>query len=679
MTVAAPSKNNSSNTEQQMKKRLKKRTAIRTTVTTMIKTLTHYLIQQKSPRKITYSSIDSAIDNVIDSVTNSTAGRIALLISMFFVHSSIAQASETKNIIRSHAIAMHGEVKYPENFTRFEYTSPLATKGGKLRLFGTGTFDSLNGFIAKGNPADNLGLLYDTLMVSAADEPFTQYGLLAKSIEYPKDRSWVIFHLRPEATFHDGKSVTAEDVVFTFNLLLEKGNPRYKFYYADIDKAEAISDSSVKFTFKNNLNKELPLIAGQLPVLPKHFWQDKAFDQTSLTFPLGSGPYTVASIDAGRNITYTRNADYWGKDLAVNNGLYNFDEISIDYYRDANVAIEALKANEYDYRWENSSKFWATAYDIPAVDQQRLVKAEIQHQANSGMQGFVFNLRKSIFQDIELRKAMNYAFDFEWSNQTLFYDAYQRADSFFSNSEFAATALPNKQELALLEPYKEQLPSSVFTDVYTSPVTDGSGRNRKGLRAAKKLLDAAGYKVKNNQLFNKNGEAIRFEILLASPSFERIINPFIKNLAKLGIVANIRLVDTSQYINRSRSFEFDMLVSVFAQSESPGNEQQNFWGSEAADINGSANTIGIKNPVVDKLLEHVVSAKDREELVIATRALDRVLLHHHYVIPQWYKSSNRIVYWNKFGIPEIAPAYDRYYTTAIFTWWFDQAKAEKLR
>lgn len=603
----------------------------------------------------------------------------AILISTSLFAQAPLSDDTTQQTTKSHAIAMHGEIKYPANFKRFDYTSEKAVKGGQLRLFGTGTFDSLNGFIAKGNAADHLDLLYDTLMVSAADEPFTQYGLLAETIEYPKDRSWVIFHLRPNAYFHDGKAITAEDVVFTFDLLMEKGNPRYKFYYGDVQNVEAINSLSVKFTFKTNENSELPLIVGQLPVLPKHFWQDKEFDKTSLLLPLGSGPYTVASIDPGRNITYARKKDYWAKDLAVNNGLYNFDVISVDYYRDANVAIEALKANEYDYRWENSSKFWATAYDIPAINNKQLIKAEIAHKANSGMQGFIFNLRKSIFKDIVLRKAMGYAFDFEWSNQTLFYNAYQRSTSFFSNSEFAATALPDEKELALLRPYQDQLPASVFTEVYTPPVSDGSGRNRIGLRAAKKLLDDAGYQVKNNQLYNASGEAIRFEILLASPSFERIVNPFIKSLAKLGIIANVRLVDTSQYINRSRTFDFDMMVHVFAQSESPGNEQQNLWGSAAATIEGSGNFIGIQNPVVDALTDTIVNAKNRNDLVIATRALDRVLLHNYYVIPQWYKASNRIVYWNKFGIPETPPAYDRYYTTGIFTWWYDQEKANQLQ
>ena len=585
---------------------------------------------------------------------------------------------DTNSVIKAHAIAMHGQPKYPADFERFEYTSPQAKKGGGIRLFSIGTFDSLNSFISKGTPASDTTLIYDTMTTPAMDEPFTQYGLLAHTIEYPKDRSWVIFSMRPEARFHDGQPITADDVVFTFNLLVEKANPAYRFFYGDVDNVEALDKHTVKYTFKNSENRELVLSVGSLPVLPKHFWEGKEFDKTSLEVPLGSGPYRIHKVDPGRSIVYQRVDDYWAKDLAVSNGFYNFDNISIDYYRDNNVAVEALKAGEYDYRWENSSKFWATAYDIPAVKAGKLIQREISHRANSGLQAFAFNLRKPIFQDIELRKAISYAFDFEWSNQTLFYQAYDRSYSFFTNSEFAATGLPSEEELALLLPYKDQLPASVFTQEYKPPVTDGSGRNRPNLRIAKKILDDAGYKVKDNQLYNPRGKAIRFEILLRSPGFERIVNPFIKNLSRLGIIAKIRLVDTSQYVNRNRSFSFDMLVNVFRQSESPGNEQRNFWGTEAANTEGSNNLIGIKNPVIDRLIENIIAAEDRDDLVIASRALDRVLLHYHYIIPQWYKSANRIAYWDKFGIPDVAPIYDRYYTTGIYTWWYDPEKVKRI-
>lgn len=591
---------------------------------------------------------------------------------------TVTEQTHPPYIIKSHAIAMHGKPKYPANFKGFDYTSPKATKGGLIRLYALGTYDSLNEFIAKGTPADKLDLIYDSLTVKSEDEPFSQYGILAQTIEYPEDRSWVIFHLRPEARFHDDHPITAEDIVFSFYLLKEKGNPFYGFYYRDVEKVEALSTHKVKYTFNNPKNRELVLSVGQLPVLPKHFWQGKAFDKSSLEIPLGSGPYRVSKVDPGRNITYERVKNYWGKKLAVNRGLYNFDYVSVDYYRDANVAIEALKAGEYDYRWENTSKSWATAYNIPSVRKGDLIKREIKHSANSGMQAFIFNLRKPIFQDIELRKAMSYAFDFEWSNNALFYGAYNRSYSYFTNSDFAATGLPVEKELALLETYKDQLPASMFNQAYAPPATDGSGRNRPNIRIAKKILDNAGYKVKDNQLHNAQGQAIRFEFLLVSPGFNRIVNPFIKNLSRLGINANIRLVDLSQYVNRTRSFDFDMMVHAIPQSESPGNEQLSFWGSEAAETEGSRNLIGIKNPVIDKLIEYVINTKDRDQLVTATRALDRVLLHNYYSIPHWYKASSSIVYWNKFSMPEIAPAYDRYYLKGIFTWWYDQSKADTL-
>lgn len=589
-----------------------------------------------------------------------------------------AELISDNNIVKTHAVAMHGEPKYSASFERFEYTSPEARKGGKIRLFNIGTFDSLNAFISKGTPASNTELIYDSLTVPAMDEPFTQYGLLAHTIEYPEDRSWVIFHMRPEAYFHDGKAITADDVVYTFNLLMEKASPAYRFFYADVKHVEALDKHKVKYTFGGSDNRELVLSVGSLPVVPQHFWKDKAFDKSSLEIPLGSGPYRIEKVDPGRSIRYQRVDTYWAKDLAVNKHIYNFDQISIDYYRDNNVAVEALKAGEYDFRRENSSKFWATSYAIPAVKEGKLIQREISHNANSGIQAFAFNLRKPIFQDIELRKAISYAFDFEWSNKTLFYKAYERSYSFFTNSEFAATGLPGEEELELLMPYKSQLPESVFTKEYALPVTDGSGRNRPNLRIAKKILDNAGYKVVDNVLYNAQGQPIRFEILLRSPGFERIVNPFIKNLSRLGIIARIRLVDTSQYVNRNRSFSFDMLVNVFSQSESPGNEQRNFWGTDAANTEGSNNLIGIKNPVVDRLIENVVSAESRDDLVIATRALDRVLLHNYYVIPQWYKSANRVAYWNKFGIPSVAPAYDRYYSNGIYTWWYDEEKAKEL-
>jgi microcin C transport system substrate-binding protein len=602
---------------------------------------------------------------------------LVLLVAAFSLCTTMS-ATASDNSTKSHALAIHGEPKYPANFKRFDYTSAKSQKGGVLRLSGRGSFDSLNEYIAKGNPADNLALIYDTLMVTSADEPFTQYGLLAAQVEYPADRSWVIFHLRTNAYFSDGHAIDTEDVVFSYKLLLDKGSPIYKFYYQDVISVEALDAQRVKFSFRQGNNRELPLIMGELPVLPKHFWEGKEFDKSSLEIPLGSGPYTIKDVDAGRNITYERNANYWGRYLPVNNGLYNFDVISIDYYRDNNIAIEALKANEYDFRWENSSKFWATAYDIPAIEAGQLIQKEVKNSANNGMQAFVYNLRKPIFQDIALRKAVSYAFDFEWSNEVLFYNVYNRAYSFYSNSELAATGLPSQDELVLLTPFKEQLPSAVFSEPYLLPKSDGSGHNRPNLRSAKAILDKAGYVVEDNQLYNADGIKINFEILLVSSGFERIVNPFIQSLKKLGIYVNVRLVDSSQYINRKRSFDFDMIVHVFVQSESPGAEQQNFWGSQSAKMEGSGNLVGIQNPAIDGLIEHVVDAKSREQLVVAARALDRALLHNYYAIPQWYSSSSRIVYWDKFYFPETSPIYDKFYTRAIHSWWYSPEKAERL-
>ena len=588
--------------------------------------------------------------------------------------------NDEQEIIRTHAIAMHGEPKYPKDFSHFDYTSDEAVKGGSLKLHSVGSFDSLNHLIPKGNPADNIGLIYDTITKAAADEPFTQYGLLAHTIEYPKDRSWVIFHLRPTARFHDGKPITADDVVFTFNLLVSKGHPIFRFMYADVDSVIAIDKQRVKFSFSNNENKELPLIVGGIPILPKHYWIEEGheFDKSALEIPLGSGPYKVKSIDAGRKITYEREKNYWGSNLAVNKYLYNFDTVSIDYYRDGNVALEALKSGEYDFRLENNSKSWATAYNIPAINNGSLIRKEVKHSANTGIQAFIFNTRRPLFKNMAARKAINYAFDFEWSNNALFYQAYKRCYSFFSNSEFAATELPTGRELEILEGYRDQLPTSVFTEAYQLPVTDGSGHNRSNLRIAKKLLEDAGYKVVNNQLMTPDGQPFTFELLLVSPAFERIVNPFVKNLSRLGITVFTRLVDTSQYINRIRSFDFDMLVQSIGQSESPGNEQWSYWGSDAADTQGSQNLIGIKNPIIDQLIKLVVDAPSRKELVYRVKALDRILLHHHYVVPQWYKSSTRLAYWDKFGMPVITPAFDRSFSTGIMSWWYDREKAGRL-
>lgn len=576
----------------------------------------------------------------------------------------------------AHAIAMHGEPKYGPDFTHFDYVNPDAPKGGELRLGAEGTFDSFNPYIPRGTPAAGAGAAIESLMTSSADEPFTEYGLIAESIETPPDRSWVIFTLRPEARWHDGEPITADDVIFSLETLKTKGHPFYRFYYQSIVEAEKLGERKVRFTFAEGDNRELPLIAGQLPILPKHYWESRDFARTTLEPPLGSGPYRVADFEPGRFVTLERVEDYWGKDLPVNRGQNNFDIIRTDYYRDATVIREALKAGAIDYRLENQAKAWALDYDTPAVASGALKKTEFEHERPTGMQAFVMNSRRPIFSDERVRQALAYAFDFEWTNRTLFFGLYARTKSYFSNSELAAEGLPGPRELELLEPYRDRLPPEVFTKVYEPPSTDGTGWPRENLRRAFALLEEAGWVVRDMRLVNaETGRPMSFEILLVSPAFERIVLPFVRNLGRLGIDARVRLVDQSQYINRLRDFDFDMIVSVWGQSDSPGNEQRDFWGSDAAQQPGSRNYAGVSDPVVDDLIDLVISAPDRESLVARTRALDRVLLWHHYVIPNWHSRVDRIIYWDKFQQPEITPKNG----TDTSYWWFDPEKAAALR
>lgn len=579
---------------------------------------------------------------------------------------------------KSHAIALHGKPKYQRWFTHFDYTNPKAPKQGTLKLATQGTYDSLNPFIAKGNAASEIGLIYDTLTTSSADEPNTQYGLIARTIEWPDDRTWVKYRLRPEAKFHDGTPITATDVKFTFDQLIEKGNPYYKTLYADVSKVVVINSHTIKFEFTHGNNRELILIVGQLPVIPKHFWEKRDFAKSSLEIPLGSSAYKVKSMDIGKNIVFERVKNYWARNLAVNVGRYNFDEVRYDYYRDSTILLEALKAGSYDFRLENVSKQWATGYAGTPIRKGWLKKENIKHENPTGMQCFLLNLRNPLFQDIRIRKALNYAFDYEWTNKTLFYDAYKRNDSFFSNSELAAEGLPDADELELLEPLRDKLPASVFKQPFALPKTNGTGNNREQLKIAKQLLEDAGWFVKDNKLTNASGEIFAFEFLLYDPSFERIINPFIKGLKKLGIQASVRRVETSQYINLLRNFDYDVITHSFPQSTSPGNELLQYWHSSTADIPASLNMAGIKNPAIDNLIHNVIESEDRKELITATRALDRVMTHNWYVIPQWHIDSHRIAYWDKFSRPEISPKFDPGYNTAIFTWWTDEAKVKKL-
>ena len=573
----------------------------------------------------------------------------------------------------AHGLSMYGELRYPPEFTHFEYVNPDAPKGGKLRLgVAEGTFDSFNPWIVKGNPANVMGL-FDTLLVASADEPFSEYGLLAKTVQTPADRSWVAFELRPEARWHDGQPVTADDVVWSFETLLAKGAPTYRFYYQSVAKVEKTGERSVKFSFKPGTNRELPLIVGQLPVLPKHWWATRNFEETSLEPPLGSGPYRVGSFEAGRFLELERVPDYWGRDLPVNKGRHNFDVQRFDYYRDATVALEAFKGGNYDWRLEISAKDWSTAYEIPEVKDGRIVKEAVPNRRPAGMQAFVMNLRRPLFQDRRVREALGLAFDFEWSNKTLFYDQYTRTRSYFENSDLASQGLPSPEELALLEPLRGKIPDEVFTTAFEPPKTDGTGNDRTNLRRAAELLQQAGWTVQDGKLV-KDGKPFAFEILLYSPLFERVLLPYAKNLEKIGIQASVRTVDTSQYRRRSDSFDYDMIVGGFGQSESPGNEQRDYWTSESAKREGSRNAIGLADPAIDHLVDQLIASPDRATLVTRARALDRVLLWGFYVVPNYYITADRIAYWNQFGRPEVVPKDG----VQVDAWWFDPAKAARL-
>lgn len=565
-----------------------------------------------------------------------------------------------------HAVTLYDEPpKYPANFTHFEYANPDAPKGGTFREAGFGGFDSLNPFISKGVADDNIGLIYDTLAVQSMDEPFTAYGLIAEKIEKAPDNAWVRFLLRKQARFHDGTPVTAEDVKFTFDTLMEKGAPMYRGYYADVDHVEVESPHSVRFVFKHAGNRELPLIVGQLPVLPKHWWAERDFAKGSLDAPLGSGPYQVGRVQAGRSIRYERVKDWWAKDLPVTRGFYNFDAIQIDYYRDNTVALEALKAGQFDYWLEISAKNWATAYNTPAVANGQLIKEEIQNRNPTGMQGFIFNTRRPQFQDRRVREALGLLFDFEWANKRLFNGAYSRTHSYFDNSELGSTGLPSDEELAILEPLRNQIPPEVFNEEFRVPVTDGSGIIREQQRRAYQLLQQAGWRIDGDRMLDANGQPVTFEFLLAQTEFERILLPFKRNLSDLGIELVIRRVDVSQYINRLRSRDFDMIVGGFGQSNSPGNEQREYWHSSSADNPGSRNYIGLKDPAIDQLVEGLINADSRQDLISHTRALDRVLLWGYYVIPNWHIKTWRVAYWNRFEHPKVTPLYD----IGLHTWW----------
>jgi microcin C transport system substrate-binding protein len=576
-------------------------------------------------------------------------------------------------------LSLFGDLKYPANFQHFDYVNPDAPKGGAVKLAATGTFNTFNAFQLVGDKPAGEGQIFDTLMTPSYDEPSSEYGLVAQTVEVAPDRSWVIYTLRPEARFQDGSKITPEDVIWTFDTLKAKGHPRYRLYYADVLKAEKVGDNAVKFTFSSGDNRELPSIVGEMPVLSKAYWSKFDFSKPLQDPPLGSGPYKIASFDMGRSITYQRDPNYWAKDLPVNRGRFNFGTIRYDYYRDPSIALEAFKAGQYDIRVENVAKNWAVGYDSPALSAGLIKKEQIPNQLPQGMQGFGFNTRKPLFQDPRVRDALTYLFDFEWTNKNLFYGAYTRSRSYFSNSELAATGTPSPDELKLLDPFKGQIPDEVFTKEYDPPKTDGSGDIRANLRAALKLLGDAGWSVKDGKLVNAQGQAFQFEFLLSQDQadFQRVVLPFGQNLKRIGIAMSVRSVDPAQYENRMKSFDYDMTVIGIGESLSPGNEQREYWTSAAADDDGSQNYMGVKSKAVDALVGDVINAPDRKSLVTATHALDRVLSWGHYMIPNWYLSYSRVASWDKFARPKVSPPYPPG-GVALDTWWLEQQRAQDV-
>ncbi len=577
---------------------------------------------------------------------------------------------------RSHGISLYGDLKYGPDFHHFDYVNPDAPKGGKLLQSSIVAFDTLNPFTLKGNAAAGIGLIYDSLMVSSADEPSSMYGLIAREIELPQDRSFAIFHLDPRAKFQDGSDITAEDVKFSYEILLEKGSPVYRQVFSQIEGAEIIDELTVKFTFKPGNNRETPLTVAGISIMPKKFWDGKDFAKTTFEIPVGSGAYKVASIEAGRRITYERDPNYWAANLPVNRGQNNFDTIQYDTYLDPEVQRQAFLAGEYMIRSEHSSRDWNTAYNTPAVERGDIQKEFMPDNLPVGMQAYVMNNRLPIFSDQRVRRALQYGFDFQWLNRAMFYGAYSRTDSFFVNSELAATGIPTGDELALLEPYRDQLPARLFTEPYTLPDFDAPNGRREALREAMTLLNEAGWEVRDKVLVNKEtGQPFRFELIIRQPGLEKIALVVKSRLKQLGVEMDIRLIDTGQWVNRIQAFDFEVTTFWWQQSLTPGNEQRVFWSSEAADQPGSRNFAGIKNPVVDAMIENITSANSWEELVAATRALDRVLLWGDYVIPQYYLGGDRMVWWNIFGRPDEVPLQGM----SVMRWWIDPDKAAKLQ
>ncbi|MGY2197003.1 extracellular solute-binding protein [Pseudomonas gingeri] len=600
--------------------------------------------------------------------------RPLLLIFISLALSSPASAT----ISESHGYAQFGTLKYPARFTHFDWVNADAPKGGTLRVMAFGTFDTLNPYTFKGtSPVSTANFLQygvnelnETLMVGtgqyapSGDEPTSSYGLIAQSVEYSEDRSWVVFNLRPEARFHDGTPITAYDVAFSYRLLLKEGHPQYRTSLQEVSRVDVLGPQRIRFVFKRSGNPLLILRLGELPVLPQHYWQGRDFKATTFEPPLGSGPYRITRVQPGRQLVFERVKNWWGEKLPVNRGKYNFDRVEVEFYRDSDVAFEAFKAGEFDIYIEHQAKNWNTGYNFPAVARGEVIKARIAHQIPTQTQGLFMNSRRSTFATDKVREAMGLMFDFEWTNRTLFSGAYQRAMSYYPNSEFSATGLPVGQEWLLLSPYRDQLPAGLFSQPFSLPRTDGRGIPRETMRQALALLKEAGWKLDGQRLLNSAGQPLRFEILLVNPNLERILQPYVENLASIGVDAHLRTVDRAQYKQRLDQFDFDMILMTLDQTLSPGLEQWQYFHSSQAAIKGSKNYAGVANPVVDRLLEALLAARSRDEQLAAGRALDRVLLWQHYMIPNWYLNYHRLAYRNRFAFVTTPP-----YTLGLSAWW----------
>ncbi len=598
---------------------------------------------------------------------------VATVLMLGFV-ATVAQAEPR------HGLSAFGELKYPAGFKHYDYVNPDAPKGGRIVTMGTSaldTFDSFNAFILKGDGAQDVQtLVYDTLMTRAADEPDAVYGLVAESADLAADGHSITFKLRGAAKFADGTSVTAADCVFSFAALKEKGHPVYRNLLRNVSEVAALDAQTVRYTFTGEQVRDLPLIVASLPVLPKSFYDNHKFDETWLDRPLGSGPYAVGQFTQGAFVQFVRRADYWARDLAVNRGRWNFDEVRYEYFRERAAGLQALKGGTLDLREEFTSKEWATGYDIPAVRDKRIQLRTLVDGSPSGTQGFWLNTRLPKFADPRVRRALDLAFDYEWTNSNLFFNSYKRTTSFFENSPLKATGVAQGAELALLDPFRDKLPVEVFGEAYVPPVSDGSGKDRKLLSEASKLLTEAGYVMNHGKRVTNTGVPFEIEFLITDPSSERFLGGYVQNLQLLGIAVTQRKIDEAQYRRRLKSFDYDIVGGRFSMPLTPGLELQNFFGSEAASAEGSNNKSGIKDPIVDALIGHVIAARGREELTSAGRALDRVLRGGHYWVSNWYKGAHTVAFWDKFGWPEKKPPYDR---AILDTWWFDAEKAAKLK